>query len=98
MAMLPTRPSGRTVTTRTFPFREVEDVYDRMGQLLNNVFGDLSRNVDDIPWSPLSDIAETEDAYVLTIDLPGVRKDQIDVEVHDREVTVTGEITRREQG
>jgi HSP20 family protein len=65
---------------------------------LNNVFTDLGRVVEDVPWAPPADIAETEDAYVLTIDLPGVRKDQIDVRVRDREVLVTGEITREDKG
>jgi HSP20 family protein len=97
MALLPTRQGGRTITTRAFPFREVEDVYDRMGQLLNRVFGDLSR-IDDLPWSPQADIAETDDAYVLSIDVPGVRKDQIDVQVHERDVVVTGEVIRSEDG
>jgi HSP20 family protein len=98
MALLPARQGGRTMTTRTFPFHEVEDVYDRMGQLLNNVFGDLSRGIDDLAWSPQADIAETDDAYVLSIDVPGVRKDQIDVQVHERDIVVTGEVTRREDG
>jgi HSP20 family protein len=69
-----------------------------MDKLLNNVFSDLGRVVEDVPWAPQADIAETEDAYVLTIDLPGVRKDQIDVQMRDREVVVTGEITRKDQG
>jgi HSP20 family protein len=98
MTLLPARTGGRTVTTRAYPFREVEDVYDRMGQLLSSAFGDLGRAVEDMPWSPQADICETDEAYVLTIDVPGVRKDQIDVQVHDRDVVVTGEVTRREQG
>lgn len=73
-------------------------MYDRMGQLLSSVLGDVGRVVEDMPWTPQADIAETDDAYVLTVDVPGVRKDQIDVQVHNREVIVTGEVTRREQG
>jgi HSP20 family protein len=69
-----------------------------MGQLLNSVFGDLNRTIDDLPWAPQADIAETDDAYVLSIDLPGVRKDQVDVQVHERDIVVTGELTRREEG
>ena len=98
MALLPARLSGRNLPTHVFPFREFEDVYDRMGQLLNTTFGDLSRIVEDRPWVPRTDIIETDDAYLVKIDLPGVRRDQLDVQVQDRDVVVTGEIVEREQG
>src|ERR1700704_3204674 len=97
MALLPTRSGGRTLTTRTFPLRDVEDVYDRMDKLLSNVFSDLGQVVEDVPWAPQADIAETEDAYILAIDVPGVRKDQIDVQMRDRDVIISGEITRPER-
>jgi HSP20 family protein len=96
MAMLPSRRGGRALVTRAYPFREVEDVYHQMGQLLNNVFGDLNRVVEELPWIPQADIGETEDAYLVMVDLPGVNKKDIDIQVHDREVTVSGEVTRRE--
>lgn len=98
MALLPARRGGRNLPTRVFPFREFEDVYDRMGQLLNTTFGDLGRIVEDGPWVPRADIIETDDAYLVKIDLPGVRRDQLDVQVQDRDVVVTGEIVEREQG
>jgi HSP20 family protein len=33
----------------------------------------------EMPWSPLADVSETDDAYIIRIDLPGVREDQIAV-------------------
>ena len=98
MALLPAGPGRRDLPTRAFPFREFEDVYDRMGQLLNTAFGDLGRIVEDGPWMPRADIIETDDAYLVKIELPGVRRDQLDVQVRDRDVVVTGEIVEREQG
>ena len=96
MAALPVRRGGRnTNTTVVNPFREFEDIYDRMGQLMNFAFGDLAPA--EMPWVPLADLSETEDAYVVKVELPGVGKDQIDVQLQDRELVVSGEIPEQEQ-
>ena len=44
------------------------------------------------PWVPLADVSETDDAYTVEVELPGVRKDQINVELNDRELVISGEI------
>ena len=94
MAMLPTRRSGQHPALID-PTREFEDIYDRMGQLMNFAFGDLARV--EMPWVPLADLSETEDAYVVKVELPGVGKDQIDVQLQDRELVVSGEIPEEEE-
>lgn len=42
-------------------------------------------------FSPNSEAAATDDYYEITIELPGVSEDQINVEVLDNRLTVTGE-------
>jgi HSP20 family protein len=46
---------------------------------------------------PLADIEETEDAWVVEAELPGVNKKDINVDVRDSEVVVTGEIKEKER-
>ena len=94
MATLPVRRSGRN-TSLVNPSREFEDIYDRMGQLMNFAFGDMARV--EMPWVPLADLSETEDAYVVKVELAGVGKDQIDVQLQDRELVVSGEIPEEEE-
>jgi HSP20 family protein len=94
MAALPARRGGRN-TSLVNPSREFEDIYDRMGQLMNFAFGDMARA--EMPWVPLADLSETEDAYLAKVELPGVAKDQIDVQLQDRELVVSGEIPEQEQ-
>src|ERR1700704_2840200 len=72
MAALPVRRSGRN-TSLVNPTHEFEDIYDRMGQLMNFAFGDMARA--EMPWVPQADLSETEDAYVAKVELPGVGKD-----------------------
>ena len=98
MAMLPVRHSrGRNLTVLN-PSREFEDIYDRMGQLMNLAFGLTPVDVAEGPWIPLADVSETDDAYVVEVDLPGVNRDQIDMQVQERELVITGEIPEPEQG
>ena len=96
MAALPARRSGRTPTVVN-PSREFEDIYDRMGQLMNFAFGLPPGALADMPWIPLADLSETDDAYVVEVDLPGVNRDQIGIQLQDRELVITGEIPESEQ-
>lgn len=92
MAMLPVRRGGQSLTVLN-PSREFEDIYNRMGQLMNMALGDFTNlETTDIPWTPLADFRETDDAYKVNVELPGTRRDQVDVEIQDRELVITGEI------
>jgi HSP20 family protein len=98
MARLPARSSGRNMTVID-PSREFEDIYDRMGQLVNVALGDLGTAwLAELPWSPSAEVSETDNAYVVAVELPGVHKDQISVELRDREVIITGEATGQVKG
>ncbi|HEX4431379.1 MAG TPA: Hsp20/alpha crystallin family protein [Frankiaceae bacterium] len=97
MATLPVRRSrGRNLTVVN-PTREFEDIYDRMGQLMNLAFGLAPIDVAEGPWIPPVDLSETDDDYVVEVDLPGVNRDQIDIQLQDRELVITGEIPESEQ-
>jgi HSP20 family protein len=80
------------------PSREFEDIYDRMGQLMNFAFGLAPALPADMPWVPLADLSETDDAYVVKAELPGVNKDQVDIQLQDRELVIAGEIAESENG
>src|ERR1700716_1297077 len=98
MAMLPARRGGQNLTV-TDPSRELEDIYDRMGQLMNFAFGDLGLvRPGSAPWSPLAEVSETDDAYLVHVELPGIRKDQVDVQLVDRELVISGDIKESENG
>jgi HSP20 family protein len=42
-------------------------------------------------WVPRVDVRETDNAYILDIELPGMKKDQIDVSVDQGRLSVSGE-------
>lgn len=41
-------------------------------------------------WAPAVDVLETEDAYLLFAELPGVRRDDIQLQVRDRRLELSG--------
>ncbi|MGH3205709.1 MAG: Hsp20/alpha crystallin family protein [Streptosporangiaceae bacterium] len=97
MAALPVRRSGRTPTVVN-PSREFEDIYDRMGQLMNLAFGLTPAALADVPWVPFADLSETDDAYVVKAELAGVHKDQVNVQLQDRELVIAGEVPEPQDG
>lgn len=43
------------------------------------------------PWIPAVDLGQTDDAYTVIADLPGLTKDDINLTVEDRALTLSGE-------
>jgi HSP20 family protein len=49
-------------------------------------------------WSgPKMDLSETDAAYELAVELPGVKKEAIEVSVYENDVTITAEATTEEE-
>jgi HSP20 family protein len=81
-------------TTRWDPTTE----FDRLTQQLSRLFEEqwsepspLGTNA----FTPLADMEETDDAYVIDVELPGVEKKDVDIEILGRRLVISGE--RREQ-
>lgn len=51
-------------------------------------------------FAPQADAAQTQDAYEINVELPGVKSEDIDVSIHDGTLTVKGEkhLEREEKG
>ena len=48
-------------------------------------------------FTPLADVEETDDAYVVEIELPGIKREDVSVEMAGRRLTVSGERKERER-
>ncbi|MFI9612909.1 Hsp20/alpha crystallin family protein [Streptomyces sp. NPDC052023] len=79
-------------------FRELEDLRTRVDQLMHAAFpgGTLLHFGAAEPWAPLADVEDTEEAYLVELELPGLDKDQVTVEVAEGELDVHGEIKEKE--
>ena len=93
-----TRRHGRADITPLSPFREFQDLYDRLDRLISATMGEMVfPRETTTPWVPFADVCETEDSFVVEADLPGVTRDQIDVQLTDRELIITGEVKEEER-
>jgi HSP20 family protein len=75
------------------PLRELGSLQNEMNRLFNTVFdapagsnsGNLRR------WVPAMDLLETADHFVLRADLPGLAEEDVNIELEDSTLTVSGE-------
>ena len=75
------------------PLRELTTLQNEMNRLFGTVFdtpaqgnGATMRR-----WMPAMDLVETADHFVLRADLPGLSEEDVNIEVEDRVLTVSGE-------
>jgi HSP20 family protein len=76
------------------PFGEFDNLYAEMDRLAQSVFGGKTGQG---AWLPAADIVETDSAYAIEIELPGVRREDVDVNLNGNELVVTGEVKERKR-
>jgi HSP20 family protein len=78
-------PAVRSLNSlgRWDPFREFEGFYTQ-----------LNRNT---VWAPLADVSETDSEYVLELDVPGVQREDVTVDLSGTNLVVTGELKATER-
>ena len=92
---LPERRSA-SPPERWDPFRELEELHTRIGQLMESSWPGTADRPGGI-WSPLVDIEETDDAWVVEADLPGVKRGDVTVDLQDSELAISGEVKQKER-
>jgi HSP20 family protein len=91
--------SDRRTGPTSEPVREFEQVADRLRRMLDQTLGVGSPELlaETAAWTPLVDIEEQDDAYMIEADLPGVNREDVNIEVVGNELTISGEIKERER-
>jgi HSP20 family protein len=75
------------------PIRELDSLQGDMNRLFDRFFegGRTANGSTARRWIPAMDLVETEDHLVLRGDLPGMTEDDVDIEIKDNVLTVSGE-------
>jgi len=71
------------------PARELSSLQSEMNRLFSSFFGDVDEGAR--RWTPAMDLMEAEDHLVLKADLPGLSEEDVQIEVRDNVLTVSGE-------
>jgi HSP20 family protein len=82
--------------TQWDPFEDLRSGQDEMGPMLAQALGRYGQRqgaaADATPaWAPALDIAERKDAYLITVELPGVKLDDLTITIEDGLLTIQGE-------
>ena len=86
----------KDTSERAQPLSEVE----RLRRMLDQTFGSFglpALATESVGWAPPVDIEEQDDAYVIEAEAPGVKKDDVNIELISNELMITGEIKERER-
>jgi HSP20 family protein len=83
---------------RRSPFADLDELGNRMRRMLQQTFGDFTpAPVDAVGWMPNVDLEEQENAYVVEAELPGVKREDVDIELAGNELSITGEVKEKER-
>ena len=78
----------------------VDPVAERIRRLTEQMFAQLGSPAllaEAAAWTPLVDIEEEDDAYVLEVEVPGVKSDDVNIELIGNELMISGEIKEKER-
>ena len=76
--------------------REFWDPFSEFAQLWNRMFESGETGPD--TWIPAVQTDETDDAYVVRAELPGMKPEDVSVELRGNELRVTGEVKEEDAG
>jgi HSP20 family protein len=96
MSQLATERGGASESTRWEPLSELE----RLRRILEQSFGDAGLGAvarEAAALVPPVNIEEQDDAYMIEAELPGVDRDDVDVELVGNELTISGEFKEKER-
>src|SRR5512132_1780323 len=83
--------------TRWDPFQDLRNAQDEMAQISPmlahalGLHGQPQGSDRATAWAPALDISERKDAYLVTVELPGVEADDLDITLEDGLLTIQGE-------
>ncbi|OFZ77164.1 MAG: hypothetical protein A3K03_05550 [Bdellovibrionales bacterium RIFOXYD1_FULL_44_7] len=82
------------------PFRELDRFHRRLDRMFDDFFSEsVVPQTEEGQFTPACDVEETNSHFLITFDLPGVKKDDIKIEVRGNQLTMWGErkLERKEE-
>ena len=81
------------------PVREMDSLQSEMNRLFDGFFGNgVANGRSARRWIPAMDLVESGGEFVLRADLPGVREDEVEIEIKDDVLTISGERRAEHEG
>lgn len=72
-------------------FARFADLQDEIDRLFDSPFAALTRDGQNAVWSPALDVYENKENFVVKAELPGLKREEIEVSFHEGTLTISGE-------
>lgn len=79
------------------PFKELEDMSTRLNRFFGRSMLSGQEALTGFDWAPSINVSETPEAYVVKAEVPGVKKEDLKVELDGGVLTITGERKHEQQ-
>ena len=84
--------------TRWTPWTELAGVHRDLDSLFNRVFGDMVRSQSVDAFTPAADLRRDGDTWKVSLALPGISPEKVDIDIVGRSLRIQGERTADEKG
>lgn len=79
------------------PFKELAALRDEVDRLFDSFFGRLPSIEIERRWMPAINLEETEEEYIVNAELPGIKKEDIELKLTEDGLTISGERKRSKE-
>jgi len=79
------------------PFNDIRKSFDLVNAIMNTVAQSVPSEQEAVSFIPKVNTREGEDAYHIEVELPGIKKEEVDVKVDGNVLTISGERKIRDE-
>lgn len=81
------------------PFSEFENLWERMSRLVGtrHYQGAVEGGTEQSPWVPEVEVDETDEQYAVKVELPGLKREDIELEVDEHSLSIAGGLRQETQ-
>jgi HSP20 family protein len=79
------------------PLDQLTAVRNEINRLFDAPVADFGSSEVFNPWAPTVDLYESKDSLIVTAELPGLKKEEIDISLHEDNLTIAGERKEEKQ-
>ena len=72
-------------------FSELNEIQREMNRLFDDFFGERQSGLTEGAWTPAVDVSENEATILVRAELPGMKQEDIEVDLQDNVLTIKGE-------
>lgn len=73
------------------PLEQWSNLRDEINRLFDTPFGEVASGSEFFGWAPPMDVYEDKDHLIVKAELPGMRKEDIDISLHEGSLLICGE-------